>query len=230
MPYHVFDSHASEYDAWYDTEAGRAIFATEVDCLKPLLHHYSRPYLEIGVGSGRFAQALGIEYGVDPAPTLLRMARIRGIQVIEAIGEKLPFSDMMFGGLLMAFTLCFLENPQKSLQEAWRVLEPEGGLVLGLILRNSPWAEFYASKGRKGHPIYSKARFFSKDEVESLLRMCGFKVLDYRSTLFQLPGQSRYLPEHAVMGYQEAAGFVAIGSHKEEAKKVACCDKSRIHE
>jgi len=31
MPYHVFDIHASEYDAWYDTEAGKAIFAMEVD-------------------------------------------------------------------------------------------------------------------------------------------------------------------------------------------------------
>ena len=68
MPYHVFDSHASEYDAWYDTDAGKTIFAMEVDCLKPLLYSYPRPYLEIGVGSGRFARALGIEYGVEPAP------------------------------------------------------------------------------------------------------------------------------------------------------------------
>jgi len=228
MPYQVFDSHASEYDAWYDTEAGRAIFATEVDCLRPLLHHYSRPYLEIGVGSGRFAQALGIEYGVDLAPTPLRMARVRGIQVIEATGEKLPFPDMMFGGLLMALTLCFLENPQKSLQEAWRVLEPEGGLVLGLILRNSPWAEFYAGKGRKGHPIYSKARFFSKDEVESLLRMSGFKVLDYRSVLFQLPGQTHYRRERPITSYRESAGFVAIASYKPSPSRLPDMDMTPV--
>lgn len=214
MPYQVFDSRANEYDAWYDTEVGRAIFATEVDCLKPLLHRYSRPYLEIGVGCGRFAQALRIEYGVDPAPTPLRLARVRGIQVIEAIGEKLPFSDMTFGGLLMAFTLCFLEDPQKALQEAWRVLDLEGGLVLGLILRDSPWAEFYTSKGRNGHPIYSKARFFSKGQVESLLRMSGFKVLGYRSTLFQLPGQTHYRREPPIAGYHKSAGFVAIVSCK----------------
>jgi len=214
MSYRIFDTHADEYEAWYDTEVGKAIFAMEVDCLKPLLYGYSRPYLEVGVGSGRFAQALGIEYGVEPAPALAHMAKARGVRVTEATGEGLPFPEKMFGGILIAFTLCFLDKPQKALQEAWRVLQPEGGFVLGLILRNSPWAEYYAGKGREGHPIYSKARFFSKDEVESLLRMCGFKVLDYRSTLFQPPGRSTYKHESSVLGHFQSAGFVAIVSSK----------------
>ncbi len=214
MPYQVFDSHANEYDAWYDTEVGKSIFDMEAACLKPLLHRYSRPYLEVGVGSGRFAQALGVEYGVEPAPVLANMARARGVKVTEATGEELPFPDKMFGGILMAFTLCFLDNPRKALQEVWRVLQPEGGLVLGLLLRKSPWAEYYASKGREGHPIYSKANFFSKDEMEDLLRQSGFEVLDYRSTLFQPPGQSIYQREFAVSDYSRSAGFVAIVSSK----------------
>jgi SAM-dependent methyltransferase len=215
MSYQVFDSHASEYDAWYDTEAGTVIFAMEVDCLKPLLHRYSRPYLEVGVGSGRFAQALGIEYGVDPAPALVQMAKARGVRVTEATGEGLPFPDNMFGGLLIAFTLCFLDDPQKALREAWRVLRPEGRLVLGLILRGSPWADFYACKGREGHPIYSRARFLSKEEVENLLQMSGFEAVEYRSTLFQPPGQSTYQIEKPVDGYFQEAGFVVIGSRKQ---------------
>lgn len=215
MTYQVFDHHASEYDAWYDTEAGKAIFAMEVDCLRPLLHRYSGPYLEIGLGSGRFAQALEMEYGVEPAPALANMARARGVKVTEATGEELPFPDKMFGGILMAFTLCFLDNPQKALQEARRVLQPEGGLVLGMILRDSQWAEFYAGRGREGHPIYSKAKFLSKDEVERLLLVCGFKVLDYSSTLFQPPGQSIYQCESPVSGYQPSAGFVSIQATKD---------------
>jgi ubiquinone/menaquinone biosynthesis C-methylase UbiE len=214
MPYQVFNSHANEYDAWYDSEAGKAIFTMEVECLKPLLHRYSRPSLEVGVGSGRFAQALEIEYGVEPAPALVHMAKARGVKVSEASGEELPFPDNMFGFILLAFTLCFLDNPQKVLQEARRVLQPEGGLVLGLILRESPWAKFYSIKGREGHPIYSKARFFSKDEIESLLRIYGFEVLDGHSTLFQPPGQSTDHLESPVYGYRQSAGFVAIVSSK----------------
>lgn len=189
----------------------------EVECLKPLLHRYPRPYLEIGVGSGRFAQALEIEYGVEPASVLARMAKARGIKVTEANGQELPFPEKMFGGLLIAFTLCFLDDPLKALQEAWRALKPEGGLVLGLILRGSPWAEFYAKKGKEGHPIYSQARFFSKDEVEHLLRLSGFKELQYHSVLFQPPGQSTYQHETPVSGYFQLAGFVAVGCNKQEA-------------
>jgi ubiquinone/menaquinone biosynthesis C-methylase UbiE len=214
MPSEVFYRYASEYDAWYDTEAGKSIFSIEVDCLKPLLHRFGRPYLEIGVGPGRFAEALGIEYGIDPAPAMLQMAKARGVKVIEGTGEELPFPDKMFGGILIAFTLCFMDNPQKALQEAWRVLRTEGGLILGLILRDSPWGEFYTNKGKDGHPIYSKARFFSKVEVDDLLQHSGFKVLEYRSTLFQPPGQKYYRHESPVSGYQQSAGFVALVSLK----------------
>lgn len=77
MSYQIFNSHTSEFDAWYDTEAGKAIFAMEVRCLKPLLHNYRRPYLEVGVGSGRFAKALEIECGIEPALSLAHGKTVR---------------------------------------------------------------------------------------------------------------------------------------------------------
>ncbi len=169
MSYQAFNAHADEYDAWFDSEPGATIFAMEVECLQPILNSYHRPYLEVGVGSGRFAQALGIEYGVNPALALLKKAKARSIKVKKASGEKLPFLDGIFGAVLIALTLCFVDDPLKVLQEASRVLANEGGLVLGLILTDSPWAEVYAGKARERHPIYGKARFLSKEEVESLL-------------------------------------------------------------
>jgi len=43
----TFDAYADRYDAWYETEAGKVIFEMEVDCIKPFLLGYGRPYLEI---------------------------------------------------------------------------------------------------------------------------------------------------------------------------------------
>lgn len=82
--YQAFNAHAAEYDACYDSQEGSAIFAMEADCLRPFLHRHKRPYLEMGVGSGRFAQALGIEFGVDPALTLLWMAEFRGVRACSS--------------------------------------------------------------------------------------------------------------------------------------------------
>ncbi|MFO7650004.1 MAG: hypothetical protein R6X13_01500, partial [bacterium] len=60
-----FDAIAAQYDAWYDGK-GKAAFATELAALRPLLARLPRPWLEVGVGTGRFAQALGIPLGIDP--------------------------------------------------------------------------------------------------------------------------------------------------------------------
>lgn len=214
MSYRAFNTHADEYDAWFDSEPGTAVFAMEVECLQPLLHSYPRPYLEVGVGSGRFAQALEIEYGVDPAPALLKKAKARGIKVKRASGEKLPFPSDSFGGALIALTLCFVDDPLKVLREVSRVIVNEGGLVLGLILKESPWAKFYMAKAKEGHPIYSKARFFSKKEVESLLQQSGFEIVQYRSVLFQPPGQNSYHLERPVFAYRKPVGFTAISTRK----------------
>ncbi len=218
MSYQAFNTYADEYDTWFDSEPGATIFAMELACLQPLLHSYPRPYLEVGVGSGRFAQALGIEYGVEPAPALLKKASARGLEVKRASGEKLPFLDSSFGGILIALTLCFVDDPAQVLREVSRMLTPEGGLVLGLILKDSPWAELYAAKAREGHPIYSKARFFPGDKVENLLKQSGFDEVQYRSILFQPPGLSSYHHEQPIDSYIESAGFVAIGSRKRQTK------------
>lgn len=207
-----FDTYAAHYDAWYETEVGRPIFASEVACLRPFLDRHPGPSLEIGVGSGRFAQALAVEYGVDPAPSPLRLAGARGIRVVQARGESLPFPNEVFGEVLIALTLCFVGDPAGVLEESRRVLRPGGGLVLGLVLKESPWAEFYARKGSEGHPIYSQAQFFAKSDVEALLHSAGFEAFEYRSCLFQPPGLTRYVPEEPFPGYRRSAGFVAAGA------------------
>jgi len=61
----AFSVQVDKYDAWYDTPSGRALLDTEAACLAPLLAGRPRPYLEIGVGTGRFAGAMGVEYSLS---------------------------------------------------------------------------------------------------------------------------------------------------------------------
>ncbi len=120
-----FDSLATAYDAWFEEE-GKLIFAIEVKALKEVLTLLPKPWLEVGVGSGRFAQALGIENGIDPSVKLLEMAKRRGITVSRARGEEQFFNKETFGTVFLIVTLCFVDSPIVVLREAHRILKPEG--------------------------------------------------------------------------------------------------------
>jgi ubiquinone/menaquinone biosynthesis C-methylase UbiE len=208
----VWRTGAQRYDAWYDTPKGKAILAIEAACLRPLVERFPRPRLEVGVGTGRFAQALGIEYWLDPAPGPLAIARSRGVMAVQGYGEALPFARGTFGCVLLAFTLCFVADASAVLREAHRVLRPEGGLVMALLLKGTPWASSYAARGAHGHPIYRDARFQTRHEVEALLKKAGFQVTAWRSALFQPPGLEAYAWEDPIEGYNPAAGVHAVGA------------------
>ena len=207
-----FDDLAAEYDAWFD-EDGTLIFFIEAQAFQELLHSLPRPWLEIGVGSGRFAGVLGIETGIDPSVKLVEIAKNRGINAFVGYGERTLFDDESFGTVFLIVTLCFLDNPLEVLREAGRILVPGGKVVLGLVLRESAWGRFYQAKKAQGHRFYKFATFYSCDEVTGLLSNAGFWVEKIVSTLFQKPGESHHLEEGREC-YSPDAGFTIIVAAK----------------
>lgn len=183
----LFEGLAERYDAWYEGPAGRELFAMELACLRPLLQDTTRPRLEVGVGSGRFAAALGVEIGLDPAREPLGLARARGVRVVQGVGEGLPFRDGVFGAVLVVVTLCFADDPQALLAEARRVLRPGGALVLGDVIADRSWGKWYRQRGEAGHSFYSQARFLTSADIERMLKPAGFRVTATCSTLTQPP-------------------------------------------
>ncbi|MEX0568671.1 MAG: class I SAM-dependent methyltransferase [Candidatus Njordarchaeota archaeon] len=169
----IFDELAEMYDSWYNRK--KDIFLKEVECFRKIIDA-DKPWLEVGVGSGRFAKALGIEYGLDPAKNMVELARKRGIKVFLGYGEKMPFSDEFFGAVFLIVTICFVKDPEAVLKEAWRVLKPHGKIYLGLIPRDFPLGQEYIKKGQRGHKFYSAARFFSMEEIKNLLEKTGFRI------------------------------------------------------
>jgi SAM-dependent methyltransferase len=210
----LFDREAARYDAWFDGRRGRTLFASELLCLQHVADGLPRPWLEIGVGSGRFARALGMDLGVDPARGALAYATRRGVRVLAAAGQALPFAAGQFGAAFVIVTLCFAADPAGLLREAARVTRADGGVVLGVVPAGSPWGKFYASRGEAGHTFYSEARFFTLFELKGLARAAGLIPGRSASTLFQEPGRDAYEPEDPRDGETEAAGFAAMLCHR----------------
>ncbi|MCL5421239.1 MAG: hypothetical protein M1461_02025 [Nitrospirae bacterium] len=82
----LFDLYANDYDRWFESPEGRVLFKLEVRAVKAVMKNIKRPFLEIGVGTGRFAEALDIGFGIDPSTDMLRLAKERGIKVKKAKG------------------------------------------------------------------------------------------------------------------------------------------------
>jgi SAM-dependent methyltransferase len=209
-----FDDLATEYDAWFDKE-GSLLFFIEVKAFKSLLPSLPKPWLEIGVGSGRFAQALEIETGVDPSIKLIEMARQRDITTFLGRGEQELFDEASFGTVFLIVTLCFLDSPLEALKETGRILMPGGKIVLGLVLKESPWGQFYQVRKAQGHRFYKYANFYSYEEIVGLLDQAGFVTEKIVSTLFQKPGEAQHV-EEPKEGYFPDAGFTIIVAGKRE--------------
>ena len=171
IPCHrVFDEFASDYDRWFDDH--NDVYVAQVRLLQDAVPHTGRG-LELGAGSGRFAVALGIRYGIDPSRTLTEMAKIRGVEIVQGEGEHLPYHAETFDYILMMTVICFLEYPLIVLYETFRVLVSGGDLVLGFIEKDGVIATRYRNERVKGKYLRF-ARFRTVDEVSRSLQEAGF--------------------------------------------------------
>lgn len=201
---------AGQYDAWFDSAEGRRIFDVETACIRSLLADSPRPWLEVGVGTGRFAEALEIDEGLDPCPAVLRYAERRGIRTRCGSAEALPYENGSFGTAMLIVTLCFLDDPVRAFAECRRVLKEDGKVLVGLVPKDSPWGKAYARQGAEGHPFYSAARFYTTRGIIALARRAGFELDQAASCLPETPGQTVDARRAACDGIVKNAGFVAL--------------------
>lgn len=200
-----FDEYSQEYDNWF-TE-NHNIYRSEIKAIKEFIP-FGLCGVEIGVGSGRFSVPLDIKTGVEPSEKMAEIARSRGITVFEGVAESLPFKDGQFDYALMVTTICFVDDVEKSLKEANRVLKNGGFIIVAFIDKKSELGMQY-QKHKENNEFYRNATFYSVKEVEDLLCDAGFKNLEYRQTVF-----TRENIVHDVQPGIGKGGFVVIKATK----------------
>jgi ubiquinone/menaquinone biosynthesis C-methylase UbiE len=205
----IFDTYTKEYDLWY--EENRFVYLSELEVLKKVVPKKGKG-LEIGVGTGRFAQPLGVSYGIDPSEKMLEIARRRGIKTFVGKGENLPFDDDEFDFVLIVITLCFVDNPEQVISESRRVLKDDGRLIIGIVDKDSHLGKFYLEKKKEGHRFYKEANFFSAKEIMELLKKYNFKKIVTFQTIFQPLERIKEI-ERPRKGFGEG-GFVIICGRK----------------
>jgi SAM-dependent methyltransferase len=205
-----FEKYAEQYERWF--EKNRWVYEAELQAVKAMTPTGGRG-LEIGVGTGRFAEPLGIKNGVEPSKRMRDFAQKRGLRVLDGVAEALPFDDSQFDFVLMVTTVCFVDDISKALMEAHRVLSDRGVLIIGFVDRNSKMGKTYLER-QKENVFYKEATFFSVDELVQYVNHAGFTDLTFNQTIF---GTLAETAEHEPVkpGHGEGS-FVVLRGRKEQ--------------
>ncbi|MBL0732437.1 MAG: class I SAM-dependent methyltransferase [Desulfosarcina sp.] len=194
---YVFDFHdASAYDKWLQKPANRFAFSLEtnlmINMLKP---EKGRMVLDIGCGTGtgllKYLE-MGLQVtGIDPSPYMLDIAagKVKNrADLHRGFAERLPFDDNSFHYTSLITTLEFVEEPEKALEEAFRVTKDR--VFIGVLNRYALKGFQRRVKGIFTSTIFNHAQFFSIWELKQIIKtLLGDVPLSW-GTVCQFPFSS----------------------------------------
>lgn len=167
----------------------RSIEASEVSRIE-----LSRPIIDIGCWRGEFASVFfdePIEIGMDISAKDISQARNTGKyqMLLKADARELPFPDNSFNTALAFSVFEHIPNAERAIQEALRVIRPNGQLVFTVPLKKMETALFYPQmfnalgfKNFSALYVASMQRFFkhhnlfNSDEWEKFVKQAGGEI------------------------------------------------------
>jgi len=175
-----FEENRELYEEWFIRND--AVYKSELKAIRHFIPEQGKG-IEIGIGSGLFAKPLGIKDGIEPSEKMRELAIKRGLNVLNGVAEKLPFKDNEYDFALMVTTICFVDSPEKSIAEVYRILKHNSPFILAFVDKESKVGREYLKMKEKSI-FYRDAVFFSTDELLSQLSQAGFKNFEIVQTVF----------------------------------------------
>ncbi|WP_018690219.1 methyltransferase domain-containing protein [Ahrensia kielensis] len=141
---------------------------------------YTRPWLERFENDTQITLAFMLAaHGAAKWP---RTGPSRSALVFD---EELPLADSSVDRILAVHALEYAESPRETLMEFWRVLAPNGKLILVVPNRRGVWARIDTTPFGNGRP-------FSSGQLRNLLRETNFTPARETEALF-FPPSRRFL-------------------------------------
>ncbi|HEY6584556.1 MAG TPA: methyltransferase domain-containing protein [Gaiellaceae bacterium] len=118
---------------WYDRDFLSEVHEPGLEAAARLLGRGSGRLLDIGCGTGahtaRLAELGWQLLGVDVSADMLRLARERGLEVVQADARDLPFGDRSFDAAVSLWTHTDVDEFVRVVAEVSRVLDPGAPFV-----------------------------------------------------------------------------------------------------
>jgi SAM-dependent methyltransferase len=181
---------ARELLAFYDTPMGqvaRRMILRRVRHLWPAVERrrvlgygFATPYLKaFQAEAERVVSAMPAQQGVAGWPEGRRLVAL-------AEEDALPFPDAMFDRILVVHGLEGADSVRPLMRQLWRVLAPEGRILIVAPNRTSLWAQIERSPFAHGRP-------FHRGELDRLLKASMFEPLQWDCALYGPPLNGRRL-------------------------------------
>jgi SAM-dependent methyltransferase len=141
--------------------------------------------LDIGCGANNFVRSYGNGTGVDVAPW-------DGCDIVIEDAAKLPFKKNSYDTVSYLACLNHIPNREKSVQDAYRVLKPQGRLLVTMITprlgRFVHWLRFRNDPDHKERHIdhMNELMGMSPNHVKTILKEAGFKNINRKRFVFGL--------------------------------------------
>ena len=201
-----FDIFTDEYEDWF--KENEIVFQSELLALKQVIP-VGKNGIEIGIGSGIFAEKLNIKFGIDPSEKMLNYATQRKLSVKKGVAENIPYPDNSFDFAAFITSICFVDNPEKALTEAYRIIKDKGDLIIAFIDKESSLGKFLEQE-KEDSKFYRQARFYSVSEIISMIVNNHFEITDIIQTLTEIKLE---IPENPMKGHGKGS-FVVIKGRK----------------
>jgi SAM-dependent methyltransferase len=211
-----FETHYAEYDAWFDRNAN--VYESELAAVRELLPPPG-DWVEIGVGSGRFASRLGIPIGIEPAVGIAALARERGVSVIRGKAECLPIQNESVDAAFLITTSCFVDDIDRTFNEIARVLRDDGSAIVAFIPKDSPFGELYGS-ARQEDRFFRHATLHTKRRIFDAIEAAGLTVERTVQTLSGTPNRANDRIEPPSEGHDRGS-FVVVRAIKRTSRRQA---------
>jgi len=203
-----FDKFSDEYDNWF--VENKYVFQSELEAIKKVIPK-GKDGIEIGIGSGIFAEPLGIKEGIEPSKAMREKAKRRNLTVVNAVAENLPYRDKSKDFVLMVTTICFVDDIHKSFQEVNRILKEDGLFIIGFVDKDSPIGQVYLEHQNESL-FYKEATFYNTEKLFEIVEITGFIIENTFQTVFGLIDEIDEVQE-VLPGFGEGS-FVVIKAKK----------------